>query len=46
MRLGSDKYEGLNREYEMMSIEPPTMEQMQLLKDEAQKSGLKVQIGG
>lgn len=45
-RLGSDKYSGLNREYELKHIELPTNEHMQLLKEEAQKSGLKVQIGG
>lgn len=45
-RLGSDKYEGLNREYELKDLEPPTNEQMQLLMEEAKKSGLKVQIGG
>lgn len=45
-RLGSDKYEGLNREYELKNLEPPTNEKMQLLMEEAQKSGLKVQIGG
>lgn len=45
-RLGRDKYDGLNRDYYLKDIEPPTNEQMQLLKEEAQKTGLKVQIGG
>jgi pyruvate formate lyase activating enzyme len=45
-RLGRDKYDGLNREYSLKEIEPLTNEQMQLLKEEALKSGLKVQIGG
>lgn len=45
-RLGSDKYVGLNRVYELKNLEPPTNELMLLLKEEAQKSGLQVQIGG
>lgn len=45
-RLGSDKYVGLSRDYELNNLEPPTNEQMQLLKEEALKTGLRVQIGG
>lgn len=45
-RLGSDKYTSLSREYELKDIEPPTNELLELLKIEAQKTGLKVQIGG
>lgn len=45
-RLGSDKYDGLDREYELKILEPPTNEKMQLLMEEARKSGLNVQIGG
>lgn len=45
-RLGSDKYIGLSREYELNNLEPPTDECMKLLKEEAQKTGLRVQIGG
>ncbi len=45
-RLGRDKYEGLGRDYDLKEIEPPTNEQMQQLKIEAEKTGLKVQIGG
>ncbi|MFA9378864.1 MAG: glycyl-radical enzyme activating protein [Lachnotalea sp.] len=45
-RLGRDKYDGLDREYLLKDIEPPTDEHMQLLKKEAQKSGLRIQIGG
>jgi len=45
-RLGRDKYDGLDRGYELKDIEPPTNEHMELLKHEAEKTGLKVQIGG
>lgn len=45
-RLGSDKYNGLNREYELKNLEPPNDETMQRLKEEAKKTGLNVQIGG
>lgn len=45
-RLGQDKYSGLNREYSMKDILPPTDEKMEYLKSVAEESGLKVQIGG
>lgn len=45
-RLGRDKYDGLGRGYDLSDIEPPSNEWMELLKVEAEKTGLKVQIGG
>lgn len=45
-RLGQDKYEGLNRDYMLENIEPPTNEHMQQLVDVAKTTGLHVQIGG
>lgn len=46
-RLGSDKYDGLNREYSLMGIMPPRIEEMERLKVVAEKhSGLLVKIGG
>ncbi|ABX41553.1 glycyl-radical enzyme activating protein [Lachnoclostridium phytofermentans] len=46
-RLGQDKYDGLNREYALMGIMPPMIEEMEYLKKVAEKhSGLLVKIGG
>jgi len=45
-RLGRDKYDGLTRAYDLSEIEPPSNEQMEILKAEAEKTGLKIQIGG
>lgn len=45
-RLGQDKYAGLGRVYLMKDIMPPTEAHMNLLKKTAEKTGLKVQIGG
>ncbi len=45
-KMGQDKYKGLNREYGMGDIYPPTDEKMQGLKRAASEYGLKVQIGG
>ncbi len=45
-RLGSDKYEGLGRNYLMAHIEPPTQEKMEELLTVAKTTGLHVQIGG
>lgn len=45
-RLGSDKYEGLGRDYLMSHIEPPTKEKMEELLTVAKTTGLHVQIGG
>ena len=45
-RLGQDKYAGLNRNYALKGIEPPSQEKMEYLLSVAQESGLKCQIGG
>ena len=47
-RLGQDKYEGLNREYPMAHVTPPTNEDMARLADAARRAAptLTVQIGG
>ena len=45
-RLGQDKYAGLERNYSLKDIEPPTQEKMQYLLSVAEESGLKCQIGG
>ena len=45
-RLGQDKYAGLNRNYSLKDIEPPTKEKMEYLLSIAEESGLKCQIGG
>ena len=45
-RLGSDKYQGLGRNYSMKEIEPPTRAKMEYLLSVAEQSGLKCQIGG
>lgn len=45
-RLGYDKYVGLGREYLMKDIPSPTKEHMLELKAAAERSGLKVIIGG
>lgn len=45
-RLGSEKYEGLGRDYLMSHIEPPTKEKMEELLTVAKTTGLHVQIGG
>lgn len=46
-RLGQDKYEGLNRHYQMSDIIPPDAKQMeQLLTIVQQASGIPCQIGG
>lgn len=46
-RLGQDKYTGLNREYLMGDVKPPTNEHMEkLLKVAEVTSGIKCQIGG
>ena len=46
-RLGQDKYEGLEREYQLEGILPLTNEYMEVLLDIAEKtSGLECQIGG
>ncbi|MBQ9728673.1 MAG: glycyl-radical enzyme activating protein [Clostridia bacterium] len=45
-RLGQDKYAGLNRNYALKEIEPPSKEKMEYLLSVAEESGLKCQIGG
>ena len=46
-RLGQDKYTGLNREYLMGDVKPPTNEHMQkLLKEAEMTSGIECPIGG
>lgn len=44
--FGEDKYYSLGREYLMKNAKTPSDEYMQMLKHEAEKYGLKVQIGG
>lgn len=45
-RIGSDKYAGLGRVYEMSHISPPSAEQMRELLAVVKKYGLEGQIGG
>ncbi len=45
-RLGKDKYEGLGREYLMGDAPLHTKEHIELLRSVADRSGIKVEIGG
>lgn len=46
-RLGQDKYQQLNRNYNMIDILPPTLEEMKALKEMIEtQTNLKCQIGG
>ena len=45
-RIGSDKYAGLGRKYEMAHISTPPKEQMAKLFKIVENQGLKCQIGG
>lgn len=45
-RIGSDKYAGLGRAYEMADIRPPDKETMQRLLQVVNQAGLQGQIGG
>ena len=45
-RLGQDKYAGLDRNYSLKEILPPSQEKMEYLLSVAEESGLKCQIGG
>ena len=45
-RLGSDKYQGLGRNYALKEVEPPSKEKMEYLLSVAETSGLKCKIGG
>lgn len=45
-RIGTDKYKGLNRDYALTGIEPPSKELMNELLEVVNSYGLKGQIGG
>ena len=45
-RLGQDKYTGLGRKYLLEGVEPFSLAHMERLLEEAQKNGLRCQIGG
>ena len=45
-RIGTDKYKGLNRDYSLTGIEPPSKELMNELLEVVNSYGLKGQIGG
>ena len=45
-RLGQDKYAGIGRDYLLAHIEPPANEHMEVLREVAASTGLKVKIGG
>lgn len=45
-RLGKDKYDGLGREYLMGDVPLHSKEQIDALKESAEKSGIKIEIGG
>lgn len=45
-RIGTDKYKGLNRDYSLTGIEPPSKELMTELLEVVNSYGLKGQIGG
>lgn len=45
-RIGTDKYKGLNRDYTLTGIEPPSKELMNELLEVVNSYGLKGQIGG
>ncbi|MCQ2399465.1 MAG: glycyl-radical enzyme activating protein [Clostridia bacterium] len=45
-RIGTDKYKGLNRDYELEGIEPPSKELMDELLKVVESYGLQGQIGG
>lgn len=45
-RIGTDKYKGLNRDYSLTGIEPPSKELMNKLLEVVNSYGLKGQIGG
>ena len=45
-RLGYDKYVGLDREYKMGDVKPPSGEQMERLRRVAEQEGLTAVIGG
>lgn len=45
-RLGKDKYTGLDRDYLMGDVPPPTDEHMEMLKKVCEEEGMKAKIGG
>ncbi len=45
-KIGTDKYKGLNRDYSLTGIEPPSKELMNELLEVVNSYGLKGQIGG
>lgn len=45
-RIGTDKYKGLNRDYSLTGMEPPSKELMNELLEVVNSYGLKGQIGG
>ncbi|HUX95343.1 MAG TPA: glycyl-radical enzyme activating protein [Bacteroidales bacterium] len=45
-KIGSSKYKKFNREWKMEGIDPPSGEEMRLLKDMFSETGIKVKIGG
>ena len=45
-RLGSDKYQGLGRNYSLKEILPPSRERMERLLEVATECGIRAQIGG
>ena len=45
-RLGYDKYVGLDREYKMGDVPPPSKEKMESLRKIAENAGLTAIIGG
>jgi pyruvate formate lyase activating enzyme len=45
-KIGSSKYKRFNRTYKMEGVEPPTKDEMRLLKEMFSETGVKVKIGG
>ena len=45
-KIGSTKYRRFNRKWEMEGVEPPSTEEMKLLKELFIETGVKVKIGG
>ncbi len=45
-KIGSSKYRKFNREWKMEGVEPPSKEELRLLKEMFGETGVKVKIGG
>lgn len=45
-KIGSTKYKRFNRDWKMEGVEPPTKEEMSLLKEMFSETGVKTKIGG